>query len=164
MRLSSFIKPYDIQSHGFLPAAPIGNCRSIRDISFIYAVALPSTLLLFVWRISALHSNHKFVVIFFSFSWLCVLASAVAVAIYTRGFRIGKTNYCAEYKAKKSSVLAATIPLVHDTLIFLATSWAFMRYSYTDVGVKDGFKVVVLGKHLPAFSKSIMRDGQAYYL
>jgi hypothetical protein len=33
-----------------------------------------------------------------------------------------------------------------------------------DVNMKNGIKVMVLGKHLPAFSKSILRDGQFYYL
>jgi hypothetical protein len=146
----------------FLPAAPIGNCGHIRDITFLYTVALPSTLLIFVARVSALYNNNKYVVTFFSLLWLGVLASAIAVALDTSAFRIGKTNYCAESRSKKSSVLA-TMALVYDTLIFLATSWALMR-SYTPVTSTRGFRNMVLGKHLFAFSKSILRDGQAYYL
>jgi len=146
----------------FTTAAPIGNCGHIRDISFLYTVALPSTLLPFVARVSALYGNNRFVVTFFSLLWLCVLASAIAVALGTSALRIGKTNYCAESRAKKSSVLAA-MALVYDTLIFMATSWALMR-SYTPVTSNRAFRNMVLGKHLFAFSKSILRDGQAYYL
>ena len=146
------------------PAAPIGHCGYIRDISFLYTVALPSTLLPFVARVSALYGNNKFVVTFFSLLWLCVLASAISVALGTSALRIGKTNYCAESRAKKSSVLAA-MALVYDTLIFVATSWALMRtYTYTPVTSNRAFRNMVLGKHLFAFSKSILRDGQAYYL
>ena len=129
----------------------------------MYIVALLSTLLPFVARVSALYGNNKFVVTFFSLLWLCVLASAIAVAIGTSAFRVGETNYCAQSRSKKSSVLTA-MALAYDTLIFVATSRAFMGYSYTPVSLKRGFRDMVLGEHLFAFSKSILRDGQAYYL
>jgi hypothetical protein len=143
----------------------MGNCGYIREIGFVYTIALPSTLLLFLWRVSALYNNNKFVIAFFSLSWLSVLASVITIAQGNSAFRVGKSNYCAEMKAKKFSALAATIPLVHDTLVFAATSWALMHYSYADITVKHAkVKVMVLGRHLSTFSRSILRDGQVYYL
>jgi hypothetical protein len=63
-----------------------------------------------------------------------------------------------------TAAIAALCLLVHDTLIFLATSWAFVSRSYTDRSVKAILKDVFLGKNLPLFTRSILRDGQAYYL
>lgn len=153
--------------HIYFTVAPIGNCEIIHNLTYMYAVALPTTLLLFVLRVSALYNHNKFVIAFFSLSWLCVFASAIAVAIGTIGGSVSfklKTKYCTEVKSKRAMVLSMAIPLVHDTLIFLATSWAFIWYSYTGVSVKNGYKVMVSGKYLSTFSKSMLRDGQAYFL
>jgi hypothetical protein len=62
-------------------------------------------------------------------------------------------------------LMALLMPAVNDTLVFLATSWAFKWNSLAPSGnVKEGLNIMVLGKNLPAFSKSILRNGQAYYL
>jgi len=53
---------------------------------------------------------------------------------------------------------------IHDGLIFMAASWAFMRNSFSDVNVTNSIKVMVFGRNLPAFSKSILQNGQAYFL
>ncbi len=130
----------------------------------IYAVAFPTTILLFVLRVCALYHNQKSIVAFFSLSWISVLVTSILLSIGTRGERIHNTKYCIEIKSTSSSRIAAIIPVVHDTLVFVVTSWAFMRNSYLERNVQNGFAVMVLGKHLPAFSKSILRNGQAYFL
>jgi len=130
----------------------------------IYAVAFPTTILLFVLRVCALYHNQKLVIAFFSLSWISVLVTSILLPIGTKGVRIRNSKYCIEIKSTLSSHIAAIIPVVHDTLVFVATSWAFMRNSYMERNVKNGFAVMVLGKHLPAFSKSILRNGQAYFL
>jgi len=77
---------------------------------------------------------------------------------------IGDTDFCFSGPGKPFSRAVTFVPIMHETLVFVATSWAFMRRSYVDVNVKNGVSVMILGRHLPAFSKSILHDGQAYYL
>ena len=145
-------------------AAPIGDCGYIRRANFLYPVALPVTVLLLVFRVVALYKNNKFVVAFFSLSWLAILAISIVVSLSVSGMQIGKTPYCIEVARKKESILAAAAPFVHDTLIFGATTWVFMKNSYMEANLKNSFDTMVLGKHLPAFSRSLLRDGQLYFL
>ena len=147
-----------------LLAIPIGDCSYVRHVNMIFIVAFPTTLLLFVLRLCALYHNQKWVVAFFSLSWISVLCSSIMLSIGTKGVAIRSTNYCLEIKTQSSSRIAAITPVVHDTLVYLATSWAFMRNSYLEPNVQNGVAVMVWGKHLPAFSRSILRNGQAYYL
>ena len=53
---------------------------------------------------------------------------------------------------------------IHDTLIFVATTWVFMGNSHMEINLNNAFSVMVLGRHLLAFSKALMRDGQLYFL
>ena len=129
----------------------------------IFIVAFPSTLLLFVLRVCALYHNQKWVVAFFFLSWIAVLCTSIMLSMGTNGKR-SPPNYCLEVKSTSSSRIAAITPFVHDTLVYLATSWAFMRNSYMEPNVQNGVAVMVWGKHLPAFSRSMLRNGQAYYL
>ncbi len=77
---------------------------------------------------------------------------------------IKNTGYCIEVSRKKESILAAVALVVHDTLIFVPTTWMFMKHSYEETNLKNSFKIIVLGTHLPAFSRSLLRDGQLYFL
>lgn len=115
-------------------------------------------------RVFALYRNNKFVIVFFSFTWLALLGGCIAVPIGAIGMKIGTTRYCYDAKTKLVDALGSFIPLIHDTLIFIATAWGLMKHSYTDPGLKNNIEGIVLGNHLPAFSRSILRDGQAYYL
>jgi hypothetical protein len=132
----------------------------------VYPLTLPFTLLLFVFRVCALYHNNKYVVGFFSLTWLSVLGSSIALAINVHGIEIAQTGYCIEDKPQLVASLATILPAVHDAFVFWATSWAFAwnSLSPSDNRIKHGFNVMVLGKYLPAFSKSILHDGQAYYL
>ena len=115
-------------------------------------------------RVFALYDRNKYVVAFFFITWLSVLGSCIAVPIGAIGFNIGPTKYCHGRKTKIANTLSIFFPFLHDSLIFVATSWALMRNSYADINKKNGFEIMVLGRHLPTFSKSILHDGQFYYL
>ena len=155
---------------GFTPkqirilAAPIGNCDYIRRVSFLYAVALPFTVLLLVFRVVALYRNNKYAIAFFGLSWLAFLANSIVVSLGVTGIQIKNTPYCLEAKPQTQSILGVIGPIVHDTLIFIATAWAFMKNSYIKANVDNVLDVMVLGRHLPAFSRSLLRDGQLYFL
>jgi hypothetical protein len=147
-------------------AAPIGDCSIVRKLAFIYTVAVPSTLLLFVFRVCALYHNRKYAVVFFSCLWIGLLACSIVMPFGTSAYKVPFTNYCIETKTGFAYTVIDLSPLIHDTIIFLATSWAFIYHSsaYQDMTLKNGLRVLLFGKFLPAFSKTILRDGQLYYL
>jgi len=85
------------------------------------------------------------------------------MSIGSIGIKIGTTDHCSLIIRELPNALSSICPLIHDTLIFLATSWGFMQMSY-DPGVKNRIKVVIFGKDMGPFTRSFLRDGQAYYL
>ena len=146
-------------------ATPISDCDYIRRVSFLYPVALPFTVLLLVFRVVALYMNSKYAIAFFGLSWLALLGTSIAVSMGVVGMQIGKTPYCVETKSQTHWQLLGVVgPVVHDTLIFLATTWVVIKNSYIETNVKISFHVVVLGKRLLPFYKSLLRDGQLYFL
>jgi hypothetical protein len=98
-------------------------------------------------------------------TWLFVLGAHIFVPIVTSGANIGTTKYCfLQHRTNLANLLTSASVFIHDSLVFIATSWAFMRISFSNVNVKNGIGVMVFGRNLTPFSKSILRDGQAYFL
>ncbi len=55
--------------------------------------------------------------------------------------------------------------LVYDTLYFVAISGVYANFQASNHRApKENMKVILFGKHLPVFTKSLYRDGQVYYL
>ena len=127
-------------------------------------MTIPSTSLLFFFRVCALFHNNTPVIIFFFVSWLAVLGGSITVTQGVKGMNIGPTQYCINDKSESYVALAALMPLINDFLVFSATSYALMKNSYEDVTIKTGFRILIFGQHLPAFSRAVLKDGQAYYL
>ena len=120
--------------------------------------------MLFILRTSALYNNNKYMVGFLYTSWLGVLICSVFVPLGVTGYAIANTGYCIEVKTDLAQGLAIIPPFLHDSFVFFSTSWALSKNSYSDEKVKDKLQAMFLGKYLPAFSKSLLHDGQAYYL
>ena len=56
------------------------------------------------------------------------------------------------------------IPLIYDTCVFLAVSWRLSRNAYDPYTHSSGVRILIFGDYLPIFSKSLLQDGQIYYL
>ncbi len=164
----SHSKPY--QRFIFHKAAPIGHCAfSKKLVSIFYVIAVPSSELLFFLHVRAVYIDNKAVVRFFMFMWIACVAGSVtpATAAFTvsRGINIGVTEYCTTLPVIPTYTGAsAIIPGVNDTLLFFALAWRVQRHSYVDHGPIGSFKSIVLGQHLPRFSKALLQNGQAYIL
>ncbi|KAF8154858.1 hypothetical protein B0H34DRAFT_718261 [Crassisporium funariophilum] len=145
--------------------AAAGNCAVFEKILCgLYPVAIPATSLLFFFRIRAVFDRNYLVIGFFAFMWLSVLAGCITVTRGVTGVNIGPTKYCLNFALEDYVSAAAIIPLVNDTLVFLAISWRLMANSHVDYNVRAGVKTLMYGDYLPAFSKTLFQDGQAYYL
>jgi len=135
-----------------------------KALDALYPVAIPATSLLFFFRIKAVFDRNQFVVGFFAFMWLAVLAGCITVTRGVTGINIGPTKYCLNAALEDYVAAAAIIPLVNDTLVFLAISVRLMANSHVDYTVGRGIKTLAFGEYLPSFSKTLFQDGQAYYL
>ena len=146
-------------SSATLPTAPCDGVDTAVDVSF--ALTIIFTSLLFFIRTRAVFNNNLWIVAFFAGLWLTVLGSCLA-------FIIGMLEssewsaFCIGVNTKPYAAAATIVPLINDTLVFIARSWRVCSNSYGRL--KDGIKVWVFGDYLPVFSKSLLQDGQAYYL
>jgi len=145
----------------------IENCVLFEKvIDWIYPVAVSSTSLLFFFRVRAVFADNKKVIGFFAFMWLAVVAGCLTTTQGITGSNIGITNYCTTVKMEDYVEAGAIIPLINDTLIFLAITWRLMGIAAVDNvhSFKTGFRILAFGDYMPSFSRAVKQDGQLYYL
>ncbi|KAK6974131.1 hypothetical protein R3P38DRAFT_3240011 [Favolaschia claudopus] len=156
---------------------PVGDCALAYQIyTSASAIAVPANTLLMFLRARAIFNNNKYLVFFLLFLWLSVAGTAILPAIPGVAVvaNIGPTKYCfisidqpIAWRSAEVSFTAA--PIIYDTVIFVAISWRMFHASYMEnrggnCSRKTKIMAGITGKHLPRFSKAVLRDGQAYYL
>jgi hypothetical protein len=149
-----------------LLAAPISNCfNAEKALSVLLCFAVPLTLLLFFFRACAVFGMNPFAVAIFGVLWLCVLGGCLTTIPGIGGTNIGPTPYCMSGpEFKLYSVAASITPLIFDGIVFFAISWRLWRNTWARRTVKNSVRVLVFGDYLPAFSRSLLQDGQIYFL
>lgn len=141
------------------------NCAKFQKIlDNTYPIAVPATSLLFFFRLKAVFDRNHYVIGFFAFMWLAVLAGCLTVTQGVTGINIGPTKYCLNASLEDYVSAAAIIPLINDTMVFLAISWRLMTNSHVEYSLKTGLKTFAFGDYLPSFSRTLFQDGQIYYL
>lgn len=147
------------------PAAPLRHCKPFeKAVNVLFPLAVCSTALLFFFRVRAVFNRNKWVVTFFTFMWLAVVAGCLSPISGVAGMNIGPTKYCIIASVQPYIATAAIIPLVNDTLVFLAISWRLMQNAHVDQNIKTGFRIFAFGEYMPGLSRALLQDGQAYYL
>ncbi|KAF8898043.1 hypothetical protein CPB84DRAFT_1781227 [Gymnopilus junonius] len=131
--------------------APLQHCDNFPRVAVLYAVAIPSTSLLFLFRVASLYTWNKTVAVLFSVLWLAV---------------VGTTHYCRVDSHLEPYVALSCITLfVYNLLVFSAAGWRLLYLSEVEPSIaNDSIKVKVFGRYLPAFSRAVLEDGQAHYL
>ncbi|KAF8961492.1 hypothetical protein BDZ97DRAFT_1828505, partial [Flammula alnicola] len=133
-------------------------------LDWFFPVVISSTSLLFLLRARAIFNDNIYIVSLFFFTWFAVVGGTLTTGLGTVGGNIGTTKYCWYTSVKSYVSTGFIIPLVHDTLIFIAISWRLMENAHVDHNFKKGFMTLLLGHYLPAFSRVMLQDGQMYYL
>ncbi|KAF9552837.1 hypothetical protein CPC08DRAFT_698243 [Agrocybe pediades] len=147
-----------------LQTAPLSHCENVHRLQALYPILIPSTSLLFFFRVRAMYSDNTKVVVFFFLLWLAVIGGSITPIIGVSAMNIGPTDYCINSGLKLYVSAACIVPFVHDTLVFCATSWRLWKNAHITQNIHNNVKVMVLGHHLPSFSRALLKDGQAYYL
>ncbi|KAF8898041.1 hypothetical protein CPB84DRAFT_1781224 [Gymnopilus junonius] len=146
---------------------PIGNCEKLSKVGpWLVCIAIPSTSLLFFFRVHAMYNHHKYVSGFFFLMWLAVLGGSLTNVLGVAGFNIGPTKHCLNGTLKPYVSVGIIIQFVNDSLVFGAITLRLMQIGMEEeeMKLKDVLRVIILGKDLPAFTKALLRDGQVYYL
>jgi len=112
-----------------------------------------------------MYHDSKWVIGFFFLMWLAVTGASTTDVFYSYA-NLGPTKYCIGINLPQYVVVASVLPLVNDTLVFVAITFRLAGTPNWNASTsqKSWIKVVLLGEYLPNFSKAMLRDGQAYYL
>jgi len=149
-----------------LTAAPIGDCEgSVVKVLWLIPVQMAFTTLLFFIRVRATYQNARWVTIIFGILWLAATGGST-IDVFYHNVNIGPTKYCVVEDLPRYGEVAAILPLVNDTLIFLAITYKLTgrQLLSTSTERKHWFRALVKGEYVPRFSRAVLRDGQAYYL
>ncbi|KAJ3500336.1 hypothetical protein NLJ89_g9846 [Agrocybe chaxingu] len=171
--------------------APLGNCyTSGKIISTLYAISIPSTSLLFFFRVRAMYlstgTQGTWVIRFFAFMWLAVLGGSIVSTPGVTASNIGTTEYCINSGLKSYVSMSGIIPFANDTLVFLAITWRLMDVGAPIEGfggrkrgvknvkvagkwelrrtVENGLRTGLFGANLSRFTRGLLQDGQVYYM
>ena len=148
-----------------LLAEPVISCHKLgKSSGVLFLLSVTSTSLLFFFRIRAVFSGNPWIVAFFAGLWLAVAAACLTVIIGVDGINIGPTNYCIDGQFKPFVAAATIVPLINDTLVFLAITWRLFCNSCAPHTAENGIRHLVFSDYMPIFFKAMLRDGQAYYL
>lgn len=152
-------------------AAPVGHCAALERAALAWCpLAVSASGFLFFLRLRAVYNNDRILISVFFVLWLSLLTGGILVPISIKGGAVGSTLYCQDVWVSRISLFGQVAPLCFDTLVFLSISWRLSRIaSYSDGGSAlgdntDRIGSVLCGSNLPAFSKSLLVDGQIYYL
>lgn len=151
-------------------AAPIGNCGQFTNkiIDWFFPISVSCSELLLLLHVRAVYMDTKLVVYFFYAMWISAVGSSSTpvIAAFTVApyLNIGPTKYCIGTMIPKYVGASAIIPLVNDTLLFLALAWRLQQSAYVENQEDRDFKAVVTGKHLTRLSRALFQNGQAYFL
>ena len=138
-----------------------------RTVVVFFSTAVVFTSLLFFFRTRAVFNGNRWIVAFFSTLWLAVLGGCLAFIVdvfYAPSPAPNTHAFCIKENINPFVAAATIIPLINDTLTFLAVTWRLFRASYVRRTLKNGIRLLVFGDYLPVFSKALLQDGQAYYL
>ena len=141
-----------------------------RLVIVFYCATLVFTSLLFFFRTRAVCNRNPWVTAFFAGLLLAILGGCLAYIVdafkpvLLENPASNTTTMCQRSDVNPYAAAITIIPLIYDTLIFLAITWRLSRNSYEPYTFKSGIKNLIFGDHLPVFSKILLRDGQAYYL
>ena len=167
--LRFFPKLFHNQTSDF-SSAILSNSMCIileRLVVTFYCAAVIFTSLLFFFRTRAVFNAYPWMVAFFAGLWLAVLGGCVALIVNIfEPIPESASGIPLCIKPGMDPFVAAStiIPLINDTLVFLAISWRLSRNSYYPDTLESGIRLLIFGDYLPVFSKALLQDGQAYYL
>ncbi|KAF8188186.1 hypothetical protein K438DRAFT_1594344 [Mycena galopus ATCC 62051] len=146
-------------------AFPVGRCQEFeRTLVILYPIVIPSTSLLFFYRVRAIYAGSQTVTVIFSFVWLVELISCIGVIFATGATNIGPTSYCFLSRLAPYSAAACITQSIFDTGVFVAISYRLASDAYAAHGWPDKFRVFIRGAYLPHLSRAMLVDGQMYYM
>ncbi|KAF7334221.1 hypothetical protein MSAN_02383400 [Mycena sanguinolenta] len=148
-----------------LQVAPVENCNALLlGFGICSVLTQTTTATLFFVRVTAVWHPSKIAYAVFSILLLAVLAGGIIVPLKTRGAHIGTTMQCITTDVPPTLAVAAIMPLINDTAVFLAINYRILTYTIVANSSTARLRVFLGGEGLSALSRGLLQSGQHFYL
>ncbi|KAJ7252409.1 hypothetical protein B0H12DRAFT_618694 [Mycena haematopus] len=146
----------------------IPNCQTfLTIISSSVPLSYGSTSLIFFLHVRAAYDANLLITAFFAFLWISVVGTAILLSISGLEAEIFN-GVCILTKVPWKIAVPVIVLTVHDTSVFVAMSCRLLANShdYEEFAASRWrmLRALVHGANMHAFSKTLFRDGQNYYL
>ncbi|KZV88779.1 hypothetical protein EXIGLDRAFT_797636 [Exidia glandulosa HHB12029] len=143
-----------IFSSTMFQVAQVADCQALMiGLGWCYVLAVPSTSLLFLFRVRAVFYNERWITVVFFFLWLSTLASAFTVPFAIGGAHIATTKYCIDTAIKSYASAAPITNTAYSSLVFIAISVRIVANSHGQSS-----------RARSSVSRALLQGGQLYYL
>lgn len=131
-------------------------------------MSAPATALLFYFRVTAVYFNNKPVIAFFTMGWLAVVG-CFGYDAYLGVLRFAHppgSSSCGVVVPPNGKIDSSSYVSIaaYDTMVYLAISWRLSSHQAIDSHWTARFASFFSGTGLYRLSKTLLRDGQIYYL
>ncbi|KAF7355967.1 hypothetical protein MVEN_00926100 [Mycena venus] len=144
---------------------PLSDCHAAMvAFNSFYPISSCSTALLFFFRVRAIYNGRRAITLSFGLLWLCMVGGAITIPVSSSAVKIGSSCVVTGLPTYVgANGLAMT---VYDTSVFLAISYRLLANSRVEQSItpRETVRALFSGADLYAFSRSLFRDGQKYYL
>ncbi|KAF7335945.1 hypothetical protein MSAN_02307900 [Mycena sanguinolenta] len=145
--------------------ASVENCDAIAlGWSICSILAKSATTMLFFLRVTAVWHPSKIAYAVFFTLWLAVLAGGITAPVGVRAAHIGPTMQCITTDVPGYVEVAAIMPLVNETAIFLAINYRILAHMMVADSSIARLRAFFGGKGLSALSRALLQSGQYFYL
>ncbi|KAJ6490811.1 hypothetical protein C8R45DRAFT_825980 [Mycena sanguinolenta] len=145
--------------------APVENCNAL-EIGFGICIVFTqtTTAMLFFLRVTAVWHPSRIAFAVFFVLWLAVLGAGISAPLEIRGGHIGPTLQCMTTTLPANIEVAAIMPLINDTAIFLAISYRILAHIIEADSLVARLRIFFGGMRSSALSQALLRSGQHFYL
>ncbi|ESK89350.1 hypothetical protein Moror_16268 [Moniliophthora roreri MCA 2997] len=134
-------------------------------ITSCWVIAISSSSFLFLRRVMAVFADSRSIRFVFSFLWVANVGISVVTPVGSRASPLEDTGYCINGGIKHYVGAATIMPLVFDSLVFLAISYKILTSHGPGDETGWSWRTIFLPKKtLPRLSRAMFRGGQQYYL
>ncbi|KAF7350758.1 hypothetical protein MSAN_01636900 [Mycena sanguinolenta] len=147
--------------------APVENCNAIvLGYSICLVLSQTATAMLFFLRVTAVWYPSKVAFAVFSMLWIGVLGAGITVPLGVREAHIGPTMQCINTALPADTKVAAIMPLINDTAIFLAINYRILAHTIVGDSLRARLRVLLggTGPGLSTLSQVLLQSGQHFYL
>ncbi|KAJ6464416.1 hypothetical protein C8R45DRAFT_911009 [Mycena sanguinolenta] len=147
-----------------LQATPVENCNALAlAFSICTVLTQATTATLFYLRVTTVWHPNKIAYAVFSFLLLAVIGGGIATPIGVRAVHIGPTTQCITAAVPTYVDVAAIIPLINDTAIFLAITYRILMHTMVANSSMARLRGFVSGTGLSTVSRALLQSGQHFY-